>query len=94
MKHYSEFGISTETKDYFEAYLKWLVKTAPGQKCEIGIGVGHPNSKGIMLLHVYEISNWNNTGLPQYCDGFLYNLSRRSLEYFGTVDGVYYFYSS
>ena len=91
---YSDLGINPEEKIYFETYLKWMVNNAAYKTCDIGIGVGIPNSAGIMFLHIYEISNWNNTGLPRYCDGFFYNLTRTCLSYFGTYEGSYYYYTS
>ena len=91
---YSDLGVDPDTNVYFKAYLQWIVKYAELQTCDVGIGCANPNSAGIVLLHIYQISDYNNTGLPQYCDGFFYNLSRSSLDYFGTNNGVYYFHSS
>lgn len=87
---YDEFGTSTDTILYFQNYLKWLVKTYPGLRCDIGIGVGAPNAQGIMLLNVYSMTNYNNTGYPQYCSGVFWLLSSKSTMYFGTTNGVWY----
>lgn len=80
--HYSDFGSSTETANYFKEWLKWICKNYPGKTGATFIGAVCPNSQGTAICYIYNTSAVSN-GLPQYSGGFYIKLNGGGF-YFGT----------
>ena len=96
--HYSSLpSKSTDNSVYFKEYLQFLVKNYSSLGdvtiSTIFMGIAHPNSVGNMIINIYTIANYNNTGLPRYSSGLYIPLtgSPGSLAHFGTVDGSYHY---
>ncbi len=89
---YFHFGSSTDTYDYLKNIVKWIYDNANyGGKTYL-MGVGNPNSLGMMNIQLYGSDGKNSEGYPRYCSGTFLNLGDSAFEIFGTVDYNYYRY--
>lgn len=89
---YSYFGSSTDTYDYLQNVVKWIYDNANyGGKTYL-LGVGNPNSLGMMNIQLCGTSGKNSDGWPRYCSGTFLNLGDSAFDIFGTVDYHYYRY--
>lgn len=90
-----EFGTTgSDTVTYFKSFIKKIMKSYSSvDGGTTFIGSANPNTQGTVIFRAYDLNNWNNTGLPRHCRGtyFDYNGGTR---YFGTVEGVWYWYNA
>ena len=89
---YSHFGSSTNTYDYLQNIVKWIYDNANYGDRTYLMGVGNPNSLGMMNIQLYGTSGKNSEGWPRYCSGTFLNLGDSAFEIFGTNNYNYYRY--
>ena len=90
---YTEIDETHTDAVYLQKYLKYLVSNRTFNQISnfVGIGVITPNSQGIIILHCYNLENYDNTGLPIHSNGLYLPLGKSGeLVRFGTSDGQFY----
>lgn len=66
---YSKMESKTDTNEYFKKLLVWICKNYKDVKFGTWIGAVAPNSRGWMILTIYDTHDVNEKGLPRYCGG-------------------------
>lgn len=86
----SQFG-SDDTNVYLKNILGYMYENYKGNANDtLLIGIGHPNSRGTMLTHLYSNESINSEGLPRYSSCLYLPLGATRPYYFGTNDYVYF----
>lgn len=63
------------TTDYMKALIKWICAHYPDVDHGLWVGLSTPNSVGITMLHIYNTSNVDTDGYPQYATLIYFPLS-------------------
>lgn len=79
--YYEEFGDSTDTTDYLKNYVKHLVKNYPSSNVLFGISEINPNSRGILIIQLYDVKDFNKTGFPRYGSGTYFGLGTNIIRF-------------
>lgn len=90
--NYAKIEPTHNTELYFKEMLKWLVRTYKDKfnAYSILIFPANPNSAGLSMLHIYDLNQVNEEGLPRYTSGFYIDLGGDIITY-GTTNYVYFF---
>jgi hypothetical protein len=85
-----EFGTTgSKNEQYLINWIKKVTKSCSISFDKIVIGSANPNSIGIILFKAYEYKDYNNTGMPRYCDGlYLSNAGQINIR-FGVWNGIW-----
>ena len=88
---YTEISPSASTDDYLNKIPGWTYNNLNTNEDDtLLLGIGHPNSRGCMLMHIYSKEAINSEGYPRYSSGLYIPLGNTSPYIFGTNDYVYY----
>lgn len=88
---YTEISPSASTDDYLNKIPGWTYNNLNTNEDDtLLLGIGHPNSRGCMLMHIYSKEVINSEGYPRYSSGLYIPLGNTSPYIFGTNDYVYY----
>ena len=88
--HHDLIG-STNNYEYFKLLLQYICNKYPNHNYYTFMIVAIPNSQGICLIHIYNTSQINSDGVPQYSSGIFIPLeSSFDYERFGTNNYNYY----
>lgn len=87
----SEFGNNgTNNETYYQNYIKKLVLNNPNLSGIMAAGTLSPGSRIMALYRAYSLTNYNNTGMPQYSVGFSVDIGG-ACSVWGNNNGNWFF---
>lgn len=88
----SALGTGTSLENYCKAYCKWICANYSGKTHCVWSGRVNHASAGIMTIEIYNTSNVDSDGYPQYCSGSYFTYDN-NIILFGFRNYVWQFYA-
>lgn len=86
---YTTLGVASGLNNVLPAYVKAICETYPGRDQCIFVGGLTPGNAGFVVFMVYDTSNTDTNGWPQYSAGIYIDAASGATYMFGTTNYVY-----